>query len=105
MRSLGFTYDSDLSENTVLKGSTVWPTYTEVVYINQSKATQAEQVNRYEIAQSIGVGFLSPQTDIWSIRKLVDKSYTAPSNSSLNPESLIEISSQSINTNIDEGKI
>jgi hypothetical protein len=95
VRSLNFTYDSDLSTNTVLKGSNVWPKYTEEVYISQDDATGYDNVNQFEIAQSIGTVSLTPKADTWTIRRKVDESYAQGANSSLTPERLINMSSQS----------
>ena len=95
IRSLNFTYDSDLSTNTVLRGTSVWPKYTEEVYISQDNATGYENVNQFEIAQSIGTVSLTPKADTWTIRRKVDESYAQGTNSSLTPERLINMSSQS----------
>lgn len=95
-RSLGLTYDSDLSENTVIKGTTVWPTYTEEVMFAQDQATASENVNQFEIAQSIATGKLVPQMDTWTNRRKVDQSYAVPSNTSIVQEKLDEITSQSL---------
>ena len=95
-RSLGMSYDSDISTNTVIKGGTVWPKYTEEVMFNQNKATGVSNVNQFEIAQSIAVGVLSPQTDTWTERRLVDKSRTVASNTSLVNDKTLKITSNSI---------
>ena len=98
-RSLGLTYDSDLSTNTVIKGGTVWPKYTEEVYFSQTKATSVANVNQFEIAQSIATGVLTPQTDTWTERRLVDKSKTVTSNSALINDKTLKITSNSVIVN------
>lgn len=99
-KSVGFTYDSDLSNDTcVIKGSTIWPRYTEVVSdFGQTEATGVVAVNQFEIPQSIGTAVLLPDGDYWTNKRLVDKSYVSQSNSSLVPDGTTEISSQSTET-------
>ena len=95
-KSIGLTYDSDLSLNTcVIKGNNVWPTYTEVVAdFGQEEATGVVPVNQFDIPQSIGSAELTPDGDYWTNKRIVDKSYSSQSNSSLLPDGTTEISSQ-----------
>lgn len=95
-KSIGFTYDSDLSLDTcVIKGNNVWPRYTEVVSdFGQEEATGVVAVNQFDIPQSIGSVELTPDGDYWTNKRIVDKSYSSQSNSSLLPEGTTEISSQ-----------
>lgn len=97
IRALGLTYDSDLSLNTtVIKGSTIWPKYTEEVMTeaSQTVATTYENVNQFEIAQHVASGLLIPEGDYFTIRRLKDQNYVSQSNSSLVPANSTEISSQ-----------
>ena len=95
-KAIGLTYDSDLSLNTcVIKGNNVWPTYTEVVAdFGQEEATGIVPVNQFDIPQSIGSAELTPDGDYWTNKRIVDKSYSSQSNSSLLPDGTTEISSQ-----------
>ena len=95
-KSIGLTYDSDLSLNTcVIKGNNIWPTYTEVVAdFGQEEATGVVAVNQFDIPQSIGSAELTPDGDYWTNKRVVDKSYSSQSNSSLLPDGTTEISSQ-----------
>ena len=95
-KSIGLTYDSDLSLNTcVIKGNNIWPTYTEVVAdFGQEEATGVVPVNQFDIPQSIGSAELTPDGDYWTNKRIVDKSYSSTSNSSLLPDGTTEISSQ-----------
>jgi hypothetical protein len=99
-KAVGFTYDSDLSNDTcVIKGNNVWPKYTEVVSdFGQTSATGVVSVNQFEIPQSIGTASLTPEADYWTNKRLVDKSYVSQSNASLVPEGTTEISSQGTET-------
>lgn len=71
VRSLTLKYDSDQSVGTILKGNTIWPKYTEEVMIDQNVASKSINVNQFEIARSVGAGYLEPNIDTWSIRKKV----------------------------------
>ena len=82
-RKINLSYDSDLSTGVVRKGTTVWPAYTEVVYISQDKPTQFENVNQFDLGAYLGSGRLNPSEDRWTERRVVDKSYASTSNSSL----------------------
>lgn len=99
-KAVGFTYDSDLSNDTcVIKGNNIWPKYTEVVSdFGQTVATGVVSVNQFEIPQSIGSASLTPEADYWTNKRLVDKSYLSQSNTSLIPEGTTEISSQATET-------
>ena len=95
VRGLGLTYDSDLSANTVIKGNTVWPKYTEeVADYSQINATGYQDVNQFDIARSTGTGYMVPDTDFWSLRTIADKSYAAQSNESLLAKGNTEVNSQ-----------
>lgn len=95
-KSIGVTYDSDLSLDTcIIKGDNIWPTYTEVVSdFGQVEATGTIAVNQFDIPQSIGSAELTPDGDYWTNKRIVDKSYSSQSNSSLLPDGTTEISSQ-----------
>ena len=95
-KSIGLTYDSDLSLGTcVIKGNNVWPKYTEVVSgFGQDEATGVISVNQFDIPQSIGTAELTPEGDYWTNKRLVDKSFVPQSNASLLPDGTVEISSQ-----------
>lgn len=93
-RDVTLKYDSDQSAGTVLKGNAIWPKYSEEVMVDQSVASKAINVNQFEIARSVGGGFLTPDVDTWTIRKKVDNSYrTATTSSSLSINST-SVSSQ-----------
>lgn len=96
-RALNVTYDSDLSLNTtVIKGSTVWPKYTEEVMdeASQTVATTYENVNQFEIAQHVASALLIPEGDYFTVRRLKDQNYVSQSNASLVPANAQEVSSQ-----------
>ena len=76
-RNLPMKYDSDGSWGTVIVGNTVWPKYTEEVMVNQDLASEAINVNSFEITKSVGAGFLDPNIDTWTVRKLQDQNYVA----------------------------
>jgi len=96
IRAVGFAYDSDLSLNTtVIKGNTIWPTYTEeVADFSQQVATGYERVNQFEISQHIASSLIMPEGDYFTIRRKTDENYASQSNSSLIPAGTEEISSQ-----------
>ena len=84
-RAVGMTYDSAASGGLcVIKGSTVWPKYSEVVAdFSQQKATEIDNVNQFETPQHIASSELIPEGDYFTVRKKVDQSYSSTSNSSL----------------------
>ena len=94
LRDLPLKYDSDQSFYTVIKGSTVWPIYSEEVMINQNVASKPVNVNQFEVAKSVGGGFLEPNVDTWTIRKKVDNSYKVASNTSFVQKGSFTIASQ-----------
>lgn len=94
LRSLPMKYDSDASFGTILKGNTIWPKYTEEVMIDQSVASKSINVNQFEMSKSIGAGYLEPNTDTWTVRKKVDNSYKAESNTSYLAKGSTSVSSQ-----------
>ena len=99
-KSIGVTYDSDLSNDTcVIKGNNIWPKYTEVVSdFGQTFATGVVAVNQFEIPQSIGTATLTPDADYFTNKRVVDKSFVSQSNASLIPEGTTEISSLATET-------
>lgn len=100
-RAIDLTYDSDASSSTVIKGSTVWPTFTEeVASFSQQNATRFENVNQFEIATHIASGLVIPEGDYWTVRRKVDESYTSEYNESRIREDGTVIYSQ---TNSDPG--
>tara|TARA_B100000575_G_scaffold41033_1_gene28651 strand:- start:712 stop:3702 length:2991 start_codon:yes stop_codon:yes gene_type:complete len=92
-KTVGLTYDSDLSLNTTIqKGSTVWPAYSEVVSaFSQDKATRIENVNQFETPQHIASSKLIPEADYFTVRRKVDQSYASASNQSLIPSGSEEV--------------
>lgn len=94
-RAVGLTYDSDLSTSTVIKGNTIWPTYTEeVADFSQTVATGYENVNQFELSQHVASSLIIPEGDYFTIRRKTDENYISQSNSSLIPSDTNEISSQ-----------
>jgi hypothetical protein len=82
-RKINLSYDEVNSSGVVRKGQTVWPTFTEEVYISQDKPTQYENVNQFDLGGFYGSGRLSPGEDRWTERRLVDKAYASVSNTAL----------------------
>lgn len=87
-RKVDLFYDSDNSTGVVRKGDTIWPTYSEEVYISQNKPTQYEDVNQFDTGAYLGSGFIKPVKDVWTERRKVNKGYASTSNSSLIDTSL-----------------
>lgn len=81
-RNLPMKYDSDASWGTMIVGNTIWPKYDEEVMVTQDLASEAINVNSFEITKSVGAGFLDPNIDTWTVRKLQDQTYTAQQNNS-----------------------
>lgn len=72
--SIFLKYDSDKSTNTILKGDTVYKTYSHVNYIEQAFATETENINPFAVVVNEGIVELSPTSDSWVERKyLADK--------------------------------
>ena len=72
--SIHLKYDSDKSTNTILKGDTVYKTYSHVNYIEQAFATETENINPFAVVVNEGLLELSPTNDSWVERKyLADK--------------------------------
>jgi len=94
VRQVPLKYDSDQSTMTVIKGNTIWPKYTEELMIEQNVASQAVNVNSFEITRSVGAGYLDPNIDTWTIRKKVDESHRAQQNNSFVAAGSISVSSQ-----------
>ena len=84
-RAIGITYDSAASAGTcVIKGSTVWPKFTEAVAdFSQENATAIENVNQFETPQHIAAAELIPEGDYFTKRRKVDQHYSSQSNESL----------------------
>lgn len=93
-RVLPLKYDSDQSIGTVIKGSTIWPKYDEEVMINQAVASKAINVNQFEVSRTVGAGYLEPNIDTWTIRRKVDNTHQAQSNSTFIPQGSNTVSSQ-----------
>lgn len=93
-RDVRLHYDSDQSSHTVLKGSTIWPKYTEEVMIKQDVASSAIDVNQFQITRSVGNARLTPDVDTWQIKKKVDESYIVQSTESFIPIGSKIVSSQ-----------
>jgi len=72
--NINLKYDSDKSTNTILKGDTVYKTYTHVNYIEQPFATETENINPFAVVVNEGLLELSPTNDSWVERRyLADK--------------------------------
>ena len=72
--NINLKYDSDKSTNTILKGDTVYKTYSHVNYIEQAFATETENINPFAVVVNEGLLELSPTSDSWVERKyLADK--------------------------------
>jgi hypothetical protein len=72
--NINLKYDSDKSTNTILKGDTVYKTYSHVDYIVQDKATETENINPFAVVINEGLLELSPTSDSWVERRyLADK--------------------------------
>lgn len=97
-RQVPLHYDSDQSEHTVIKGSSIWPKYDEEVYITQDIASSYTQVNQFELSRSVGSGFMEPNLDTWQIRQEVDEAYQVQSEESFIPIGSKQMSSQGDNT-------
>ena len=84
-RAIGITYDSAASAGTcVIKGSTIWPKFTEAVAdFSQENATAIENVNQFETPQHIAAAELIPEGDYFTKRRKVDQHYSSQSNESL----------------------
>jgi len=67
--SINLKYDSDKSTNTILKGDTVYKTYTHVNYIEQAFATETENINPFAVVINEGLLELSPTNDSWIERR------------------------------------
>lgn len=93
-RALPLKYDSDQSIGTVIKGSTIWPKYDEEVMINQAVASKAINVNQFEVSRTVGAGYLEPNIDTWTMRRKVDNTHQAQSNSTFIPQGSNTVSSQ-----------
>jgi len=72
--NINLKYDSDKSTNTILKGDTVYKTYSHVNYIEQPFATETENINPFAVVINEGLLELSPTNDSWVERRyLADK--------------------------------
>ena len=67
--NINLKYDSDKSTNTILKGDTVYKTYTHVNYIEQPFATETENINPFAVVINEGLLELSPSNDSWVERR------------------------------------
>jgi hypothetical protein len=64
-RSSELVYDSDNSEFVSLVGDTVYPLYEEILYTENSAASDAIPVNQFNLGVTVGHIKLSPSTDTW----------------------------------------
>ena len=64
-RSSELVYDSDNSLRVSLIGDTVYPLYTEEVYISNTQANETESVNAFNLGVTVGSIKLSPSSDSW----------------------------------------
>ena len=67
--SIHLKYDSDKSTNTVIKGDTVYKTYSHTDFIVQDKATETENINPFAVVINEGLLELSPTNDSWVERR------------------------------------
>lgn len=93
-RETPLKYDSAASSFVRQHGSTIWPEFTEEVYISQIKATQFEDVNAFEISKHVGSGFLEPATDAHTKRRVQDANYQSGSSGSYVDQATNTINSQ-----------
>ena len=101
-RALTLYYDSDTSSNVQQKGNTVWPAYTEEVYINQNVASKVINVNQFEMNKSVGSATIEPPRDAFTTRKKVDGFYELGTTAAVAEINTKTVSSQG-NENIDGG--
>tara|TARA_Y100000389_G_scaffold137648_1_gene135283 strand:+ start:21320 stop:24274 length:2955 start_codon:yes stop_codon:yes gene_type:complete len=101
-RSITLYYDSDTSSNVQQKGNTVWPEYTEEVYINQNIASKVINVNQFEMNKSVGSATIEPPRDAFTTRKKVDANYELGTTAAVAEINTKSVSSQG-NENIDGG--
>lgn len=74
LNHFGLTFDSANSSNFVQSGSVVTLAYTSNVFIQQTKASYAVNVNPFNVAVFDGNIVLSPQSDTWvDMQRLPDK--------------------------------
>ena len=67
-------YDSDESDNTILKGDTVYLNYSNTEYVNQDKASEAMNINPFAVVINEGFVELSPSSDEWTeVNQLPDR--------------------------------
>ena len=59
-------FKSALSQNYKKTGDLITLPYTEVTYVNQTKASRAINVNPYHVFAFIGDVKLTPETDVWN---------------------------------------
>jgi len=99
VRDIRLKFDSDESYalGTVQRGNSIWPKYTEEVMISQTRASRSIDINQFEIQRTIGSGFIEPNIDTWSSRKLVDESYQPEATESFIDQGTYSVSSQSNN--------
>lgn len=64
-KNVTLRYDSAASSNTILKGDTVYLSYTEKVAIEQSQVSGTENVNPFAVITGEGELTLSPASDEW----------------------------------------
>lgn len=69
-------YDSDASVNTIRKGDTIWPKYTEEVLINQNIASTSINVNQFTIPKFVGSMTLKPDHDNWTETRTTSRNGT-----------------------------
>jgi hypothetical protein len=58
-------YDSDLSQNVVLRGDNLYLRYNDVEFITQTFASEAININPFHVVNTVGIIELSPASDEW----------------------------------------
>ena len=71
--NIRLTYDSDLSTNTIRRGNTVILKHTEQPYLKNEEATGTINVNPFEVAVMTGLITLSPSSDAWYDKEVVQR--------------------------------
>lgn len=73
LNAVRLIYDSDASSNTILKGDNVYMKYDEIAFIKQPQASGVQEINPFDVYQTVGRLTLSPSADNWiEVRKLAD---------------------------------
>ena len=71
--NIRLVYDSDNSTGVIRKGSTVLMNYEELTYVNNDQGTGTININPFEVAIMTGMITLSPNSDDWYDKEVVQK--------------------------------